>query len=780
MRRISFALVVASMLAASPALARVASSLQAARDTLGRISPVDVIVSPAQPCDRDSVALLVQYCNTCSRLLHSERVSPSHLIVFLTTRVDSDTTWNRVDCPLMACPYPSVHAEMGGYTPGPHDVDVETVTQVVLPDSSSFLVSDHATVSFVVSDTCGPPPPPPPPPPDVLPFVRVIEIGAVPPCGDHPVVCPNDSIPVLIAGVFPNDCMSVRRIDLIPSPLMDPLPHPPLVRILVDDGACLGRPCVGGEFPWSERLKITGMLPGAYRLPVKLGTASCTDTFPNDSTVHFVLLPFTVVQKCSTQTAERCLIPQWEHPNPDRPCDDFVSADHPANLILDVRSSVALSGLQGRLRIVDLVVNSPARPGDSQTGLLPALAITALEPIGLAAGMHLQWSPDGGGAKFLMFADTGAPIPPAPLGPDSLSVIPVLRVTVSATGTGPIGRVTGVVALDALGADSLGGGVPTCLPPCGPPISLARICGTVQNCDVNGDGVLDVRDLVTMVHCVLHTGSCPDTSGAAFDCNRDSTLSLDDVLCCGAAILRGHLPDSTGGRPAPGISVEFGDPTSTAAGVDVPLVLSGGYDIGAARLALDFPEDRFDVTSVSLDGEHRDWLELHERQADQFVIGLIHIPVISPVLGPTPADQVHLTLHFALKPGASPSGMVTVAQGDFSDPVGAALHVNLGQPAQSLGDESLGLSAIQPNPFGREARFAVKLARAASVELEVHDLVGRRITTLHHGTLPAGTRVFTWDGRDSNGSRAANGIYFVRLVQDGKITARKVVLVREP
>ena len=759
---------------ASPA--RAAPPAHAALDSLP-IAPYEIIVDPAHPCAHDSVALVLHYCGSCSHLLGTERSSKGLFKVFLSTPVDSDTT--AFACPRV-CPYPTVRAEMGGYSPGTHQVIVQTINRVVLPDSTYFEVPSIRIVEFVVRDSCATPPPPPP---GGLPYVRTIEIGAQRPCAFDGQICPYDSITVRVAGTFPSDCFIVRRIDLIPSPSATPIPQPPTVRILIDDLGCIARQCVGGQFLWSASFKIGGLAPRDYHLPFQLAKVSCSDSFPHDSTVHFASVPFTVAQHCTSGTiASRCVLPIWEHPGGETLCDDRVSRDHPAHLVLELRSTDALSGLQGRLLLYGLrdLVRSNAVPDTSLPIRGTGLTITAIEPIGPAEQMHLQWSPVEGGARFVMFADAGAPIPALPPGPDSLPGVPVLRVTVSQPDSGLVAPIHGLTAVELLGADASGAGVTECDLPCLPRRPFAIICTERHDCDVNHDGSEDVRDLVTMVHCVLHTGGCPDSSAAAFDCNGDAQSSLDDVLCCAGVILTGHLPDSTARRAEPGITAEFGDPVRTADGVDVPLAITGDDRIGAARLSLSYPADRFDVSGVSLEGIDRNWLELHQRDADRLLIGLIRIAVATPALGIASDGRVHAVIHFKLKPGAAPTGMVTLTAGDFSGSDGAALEVNLGQPAQALGEGPIGLSAVQPNPFGRETRFAVKLARPARVELEVHDLVGRRVATIHRGALPAGTRVFSWNGRDANGSRAANGVYFVRLVTDGRVTARKVVLVREP
>jgi hypothetical protein len=760
MRRIDSLSSIALGLALALAVFAHPAAARTALDTL-LITP-EISINPALPTSSDSVRLKLEYCDPCGYVTSIERLNDSFVVVHIE---QADST--AADSCGRHCPFPLAGITLGPYAPGLHIIIVDTYAHVAGTDSLTSTIHSRVHLYFDVTDSSSTPPPPPP-----LPYIKQILIGSEVPCDPTPVACPYDSIPVTLRGSFPDDCYRIRRIDLLePIFARYPGPHPPIVRVLVDDMGCLGRVCVRGDFPFEAKVNLPGLPPNVYGLNVVVGTSTCSDVFPNDTTVHSTIVPFTVVEQCSTR-ASQCVLPFWLHPNLNG-CDDVVRSDHPAHLVFEVRSNVALSGLQGNLelRSLDRSVGGGWLPGFST-----ALAITGIEPIGVAAGMHVQWSPVEDGARFLMFADAGAPIPALAL--DDTTAVPILRVIVASLDTGIVAAVSGLRAFDLLGSDENGGAVRECDLPCVRRDPFAYICNGSQGCDVNHDGAFDVRDLVTMIHCVMHTGSCLDSAASSFDCNSNGSVDLNDVLCCGSVILLGHMPDSTAARPEHGIIGEFGDAVRTGNGVDVPLALTGNELFGAARLALSFPTDRFDVTGVEITGTDRSWLELHQRDGDQLVLGLIRIP------GPRPAlvtdGRVHLLIHFALRSGSQAGGMVTVTGGDFSDLVGAALAVDLGAPSQMLGEPPIGLSSMQPNPFGRETRFAVHLARAAEVELAVHDLVGRRVATLHRGTLPAGTRVFSWDGRDAAGGRAANGVYFVRLVTDGRVTARKVILVRAP
>jgi hypothetical protein len=90
---------------------------------------------------------------------------------------------------------------------------------------------------------------------------------------------------------------------------------------------------------------------------------------------------------------------------------------------------------------------------------------------------------------------------------------------------------------------------------------------------------------------------------------------------------------------------------------------------------------------------------------------------------------------------------------------------------------------IDSNPFrpaagNAEIRFGLK--QAATVDLSVYDLSGRRVRELMTETRrqPGTESMVTWDGRDDTGHPLPTGVYFY-VLQGGDIgESRKVVLLR--
>jgi hypothetical protein len=90
----------------------------------------------------------------------------------------------------------------------------------------------------------------------------------------------------------------------------------------------------------------------------------------------------------------------------------------------------------------------------------------------------------------------------------------------------------------------------------------------------------------------------------------------------------------------------------------------------------------------------------------------------------------------------------------------------------------LALSAPAPNPARGTTTLRLALPRDTRVRLVVFDQQGRSVRTLAAGELPAGERVFTWDGRDDGGHPVPSALYFVRLETEGRVIGRRLAVVR--
>jgi hypothetical protein len=83
-----------------------------------------------------------------------------------------------------------------------------------------------------------------------------------------------------------------------------------------------------------------------------------------------------------------------------------------------------------------------------------------------------------------------------------------------------------------------------------------------------------------------------------------------------------------------------------------------------------------------------------------------------------------------------------------------------------------------PNPFQDRVRMDFALPAAETVRMRVFDIHGRRVADLGTTALGAGSHEITWDGRNDDGRRAPEGLYFLRVEGPGLAVSRPIVALK--
>nr|MBC8423526.1 T9SS type A sorting domain-containing protein [bacterium] len=99
-----------------------------------------------------------------------------------------------------------------------------------------------------------------------------------------------------------------------------------------------------------------------------------------------------------------------------------------------------------------------------------------------------------------------------------------------------------------------------------------------------------------------------------------------------------------------------------------------------------------------------------------------------------------------------------------------------GVPAPSR----LTLLPNHPNPFNpsTDVKLYVPGEAGADLHVEIYDVVGRLVRSLHQGHVASGWHTVTWAGRDDNGQPQASGVYFLKARAGGTVSTIKMSLVK--
>ena len=123
------------------------------------------------------------------------------------------------------------------------------------------------------------------------------------------------------------------------------------------------------------------------------------------------------------------------------------------------------------------------------------------------------------------------------------------------------------------------------------------------------------------------------------------------------------------------------------------------------------------------------------------------------------------------------SAQVSYAQGDgyYDDDAVMILGTLIVTAAESAAEvpEEIQLYANYPNPFNDATTISFGLPRTSRVTMEVYDLLGRRVTILLSGTLPAGRHTVRWQVHDR-----PSGVYLCRMQVESTVLTQEFTVVK--
>jgi flagellar hook assembly protein FlgD len=96
----------------------------------------------------------------------------------------------------------------------------------------------------------------------------------------------------------------------------------------------------------------------------------------------------------------------------------------------------------------------------------------------------------------------------------------------------------------------------------------------------------------------------------------------------------------------------------------------------------------------------------------------------------------------------------------------------------TVGAQALRLDQNHPNPFNPRTTISFTAPEPGHVKLAVYSPDGRLVRTLVDGSLPAGFKEVSWDGKDASGVPVSSGVYFYRLETGKQTLARKMVYLK--
>lgn len=104
---------------------------------------------------------------------------------------------------------------------------------------------------------------------------------------------------------------------------------------------------------------------------------------------------------------------------------------------------------------------------------------------------------------------------------------------------------------------------------------------------------------------------------------------------------------------------------------------------------------------------------------------------------------------------------------------------NVVPPEEITGSDAFEISSVFPNPFSDLVTIRVNLPETNFVLIRIYDSSGNQIRTISSGLGFVGENEFFWDGTNTLGNPAPDGIYLIRITHLRENTVRRVILTRQ-
>ncbi len=316
------------------------------------------------------------------------------------------------------------------------------------------------------------------------------------------------------------------------------------------------------------------------------------------------------------------------------------------------------------------------------------------------------------------------------------------------------------------------------------------LCG-----DANGDGVVDLGDVVFLINYLYRGGPAPDPEEAG-DCNLDGEVDLGDVVYLINYLYRGGPPPCSGkvagsfgqanlslllkGDPAGRNSPIFARPSQEGFDEVSEILVVGKFDrdVAGVHLEIEFDPDEVTLLDPSLTYLTKDLQLFSETRNGIQKIGIVDLsgqnflPAGEGALVNLRAKGENLSsvkIKKAMLVGMDAVPLTLKFSGELK-------HAEL-SPSKPT-PKHFSLFQNHPNPFNPQTSISYALPQDGPVRLIIYNILGQRVVTLVDEFQSAGYKTVWWNGKDQKGEQVSSGIYFYRLETDKFSEVKKMMLVK--
>ena len=315
---------------------------------------------------------------------------------------------------------------------------------------------------------------------------------------------------------------------------------------------------------------------------------------------------------------------------------------------------------------------------------------------------------------------------------------------------------------------------------------FGQVSGSLSN-DLNGDGQVDIFDLVSAAR-----KRKPKLIG---DINEDGYVDVFDLALIAIHFGEKYELDGPAIATAPAIvqrqaqgwvslnhgSADKSSMISLSLTAQLAEVLKGyqftlSYDPALLSVLQIQDGDAFDGDGFGFEPQSMD-----AGQAKFAAVNLSRLePAVSQIGREMVLAEVIVQIHGEREQALSSIGLEEVV---LSNPQGIRIPVLSQQSKPEPEEYQLALAQNYPNPFNPETWIPYHLSVDSQVEISIYDSAGKLVRRLDIGLQSAGNyesqnRAAYWDGKNKLGEQVASGVYFYTIQAGEFADTRKMLLMK--
>ena len=296
--------------------------------------------------------------------------------------------------------------------------------------------------------------------------------------------------------------------------------------------------------------------------------------------------------------------------------------------------------------------------------------------------------------------------------------------------------------------------------------------------DVNGDGVVDILDLIRAINIIL--GILPEPTEHelyAADFNSDENVDVLDIVQIVNYILDNPQQNPSLAVKSTGENTIWIENISSETGQSIEIPVMADFSEKVAGLQLRFSYDPQSITlGEPVTAPRSSGLNVNSRITNGELVVLMYSLDGNAI---QPGEGSVLYIPAKLNDNATAGSALRLEEVTLVDPHAGKIPVGI-----TTGfNESAGLptdfvlNQNYPNPFRSQTRFEYGLPRPADISIKVHNSLGQVVRELVSAKMQAGFYLVSWDGTNDKGLSVLPGIYFYQLNADGNFIGRKKMVV---